>query len=293
MRLYVEDNQATEIEPARKRIIRVGTNLNSFAEDVINPNTIKWIKGEFKDYLYDPDGFTVYDENGEPVLKTITVDIPDLNLYFKENARKFSAIDFTKEQLRAIDNILFSNDSTYKLDKEFLYGNSRLKGEYYSSLFNKTSHYLELFNIDHSYIEYQNDLSKVRFNEEDFEFELDLKPELITTVYKPTINFAYPETTLSLVDSKYENGSLIETFTIIEENYISPGHTSIYDPTLFDDELYEWTSSELGMLTRTFEVVKKDGVESSRKLIEYDLKPATNSTSLEGIRGGRRVSGDK
>ena len=293
MRLYVEDNQATEIEPARKRIIRVGTNLNSFAEDVINPNTIKWIKGEFKDYLYDPDGFTVYDENGEPVLKTITVDIPDLNLYFKENARKFSAIDFTKEQLRAIDNILFSNDSTYKLDKEFLYGNYRLKGEYYSSLFNKTSHYLELFNIDHSYIEYQNDLSKVRFNEEDFEFELDLKPELITTVYKPTINFAYPETTLSLVDSKYENGSLIETFTIIEENYISPGHTSIYDPTLFDDELYEWTSSELGMLTRTFEVVKKDGVESSRKLIEYDLKPATNSTSLEGIRGGRRVTGGK
>lgn len=36
--LFIEDNHATEIEPARKKIIRVGTNVNSFAEDVVNPN---------------------------------------------------------------------------------------------------------------------------------------------------------------------------------------------------------------------------------------------------------------
>ena len=103
-----------------KKIIRVGTNSNSFTEDVVNPNTINWIKGEFKDYLYAPDGSMVYDETGEPVLQTITVDIPDLNLYFKENARKFSAIDFTEDQLKAIDKILNAGDSSYKLDEEYL-----------------------------------------------------------------------------------------------------------------------------------------------------------------------------
>lgn len=286
--LFIEDNHATEIEPARKKIIRVGTNVNSFAEDVVNPNSIKWIGVDIKDYQYDQDGNTVYDENGEPLLKTKTVEIPDLNLYFKENARKFSAIDFTKEQLKAIDNILFSNDSTYKLDQEFLYGNSRLKGKYYSSLFNKTSHYLELFNVKHSYTDFQDQFHKVRFNEEDFELELDLKPELITTVYNPTVNFADSDTTLSLVSSKQENGSLIETFTMVEKNSIYNGHTSIYDPTKFNEELYDGASGEWGRLTRTFEVVKKDGVESSRKLIDYDLNPATNHTLLQGIRGGFR-----
>lgn len=291
--IFIEDNHATEIEQPRKKIIRVGTNANSFAEDVVNPNSIKWMGVEIKDYQYDQDGNTVYDETGEPVLQTITVDIPDLNLYFKENARKYSAIDFTKEQLKAIDNILFSNDSTYKLDEEYLYGTHRLKGEYYSSLFNKTSHYLELFNVKHSYTDFQDQFHNVRFNEEDFELELDLKPELITTVYNPTVNFAYAEPTLTLIDSKYEKGSLIETFTMIEETSIDPGYTSNLDPTKFHEELTEWIDGEFGKLTRIFEVVKKDGVESSRKLIDYDLTPSIMSTILEGIRGGFRVTGGK
>ncbi|MGO4940774.1 G5 domain-containing protein [Fundicoccus sp. Sow4_D5] len=284
--LFIEDNHATEIEQPRKKIIRVGTNANSFAEDVVNPNSIKWMGVEIKDYQYDQDGNTVYDETGEPVLQTITVDIPDLNLYFKENARKFSAIDLTQDQLKAIDKILNAGDSSYKLDEEYLYGTHRLKGEYYSSLFNKTSHYLELFNVKHSYTDFQDQFHNVRFNEDDFELELDLKPELITTVYNPTVNFAYAEPTLTLIDSKYEKGSLIETFTMIEETSIDPGYTSILDPTKFYEELTEWIDGEFGKLTRTFEVVKKDGIASSRKLIDYDLNPATNHTLLQGIRGG-------
>lgn len=214
-REFVEDVKKEEVI---KQIVKVGVNPNKFTSDVSNPKNIKWIDYKLSEVELDENGDFVYDENHEVKFKTIDVKIPDLNHYFKENVKKFSSIAFDDYQLDAISEIIFRSDSEYKLDEEFfcdnanegdLYGERRLKGKYFNSLLTKQQFYKKLFlvnnakDIENNY--YQNGF---KFNEDDFEFEAIVRPDIELLVEsKPQLDNQPLFTKETVINSSIEKKS--------------------------------------------------------------------------------------
>lgn len=240
----------------------------------------------------DEDGNYVLDESGLIKQKVVAIDIPDLNHYFKDNARKSSSIDFTYEQYWAIYTLLTSPDSEYKLDENYIYGydvengkSPKIKSEYLYTLFNKQTLYSDLFTVEHSRPFQSQPFSKLRFNKEDFEFEVDLGPELIINKYDPT--FGYTEESFTTISKNIENGKTVETIKLVENTTIHNGFELTLDPTKFKEEYFHSIQGKEGKLIRTYELSMIDGVETNRQLIDYELTPSQTNITVQGIRNGQ------